>query len=683
MLGIKTRDRPAIGLMISHIDGSYQRLFWRGLHAFCQQHDCDLILYASRYWRGMSSERVAQESVYRLADKSRIDGICIDASAFESEQECSTFLGSMPGLQGIPVLLISMRSTIQNLPSICPDDQDGIRQAVGHLVQHHHCSRLAFVGGPLGFHVAQERWVAFIESCRALGLHIPPEAMVRGGFDTPSGRSATFTLLDQLDRLPEAIVYANDNMAFGGLAALQERGIAVPDQIKVVGFDDFELSAFATPPLASIRQPIYDEGWQAGDSLLQSIEGLPIPQEQTSAVNYIPRASCGCSSNDSDSQRLEYERGVKSLMGYQDAISCIKRITDQMGTILSLPKLAQEFARLMPMVRRGGAYIALFDNTCPTIWEPSSHSHLISAVDAQGEILVDPYKPRRFLSSQLIPAYLLPHDQRRTLVVQGLFIEPRNFGYLVHEYQEEDPSILEAMRYQVSAALYNIALSEEEQLQRKELQIALDRAEESERRYRELALFLPTIIMETDPAGRITFLNNTGKETFDLSEQELQEQPLLEEFIASDHMPQASGPPSTAKSYQQMHIRTRQGRTATLLVKTASDPQNPNHVRWNGIDFMPILSSLAFPKADLFNESKLSPREQEILTLELTGLIGKEIADHLSLSLSTVKAHIGSIYRKIGVNSRDQLFQRVREKLVDSYGFDSLIFSLMAQLMRE
>jgi DNA-binding CsgD family transcriptional regulator len=296
--------------------------------------------------------------------------------------------------------------------------------------------------------------------------------------------------------------------------------------------------------------------------------------------------------------------------------------------------------------------------------------------------VTDLVAPRRFRTALLVPAQARARDRRQTLIAQTLFSEPRHFGYLVMEYRGDNPSMMTSLRHQLSAALLNVALAEEANRQRDAIKEALERATESERRYRELALFLPTIIMETDQNGNITFLNNVGKAAFDLDDAELAARPSLAGFFGG-LAPKPTALGGNTASYQKLHIHTKAGKDKTFLVKGAADPDHPGQTRWNGIDFLPIISSLAHPDADLFAEYGLSKREEEILTLCLAGLLGKEIAHHLNLSLSTVKGHIGSIYRKTGVGSRDQLFERVRGKMIDNYGYDTLVFSLIAQLLRD
>ena len=79
--------------------------------------------------------------------------------------------------------------------------------------------------------------------------------------------------------MPQAIVAPNDNMAFGAINALREKGLSVPHQIAVTGFDDVSSAATATPPLSTVSQPIYLQGKKAVELLIQRIKGGTIPEE--------------------------------------------------------------------------------------------------------------------------------------------------------------------------------------------------------------------------------------------------------------------------------------------------------------------------------------------------------------------------------------------------------------------
>jgi LacI family transcriptional regulator len=112
-----------------------------------------------------------------------------------------------------------------------------------------------------------------------------PELIVEGNFRRQSGVLAVETLISQGQNF-SAIFAANDQMAFGARLALFRRGIRVPDDVSLVGFDDQPDSAYMTPPLTTVRQPAEAIGETAAQALLQTLKGEPfqIPQLATELI---------------------------------------------------------------------------------------------------------------------------------------------------------------------------------------------------------------------------------------------------------------------------------------------------------------------------------------------------------------------------------------------------------------
>jgi PAS domain S-box-containing protein len=119
-----------------------------------------------------------------------------------------------------------------------------------------------------------------------------------GDFLGPSGAEAVRLLIDERKVNFDAIAAANDEMALGALTALHERGLLVPDNIRVVGFDDLEEARYASPPLTTVRQPLYEQGRQAAEMLLALIEGEKTPENVTMSTELVIRQSCGCQVQD-------------------------------------------------------------------------------------------------------------------------------------------------------------------------------------------------------------------------------------------------------------------------------------------------------------------------------------------------------------------------------------------------
>src|SRR5262249_6640663 len=138
------------------------------------------------------------------------------------------------------VPMVHLGIEIPRQPSIAVDGAAGMRDAIVHLVKAHSHRRIAFVRGPTTSEEAEDRYAAYRAALDEHGIAFDPRLVVQGTWRRESGEAAVREIFDEqairIDAL-RAIVCANDYMAFGALEALRERGIGVPGDVALIGFD--------------------------------------------------------------------------------------------------------------------------------------------------------------------------------------------------------------------------------------------------------------------------------------------------------------------------------------------------------------------------------------------------------------------------------------------------------------
>ena len=198
----------------------------------------------------LSSEEVA---VYeRLVRGRRVDGVVI-ARTRRDDQRLSYLLE-----QRFPVAAFGRTDMELAAPYIDVDGASGIVLAMAHLLDHGH-RRIAFISPPSYLMFAGHRLAGYREGLKRRQLPFDPDLVVEGDLSQASGHEVMSKLLTLVNR-PTAVLCGNDLMALGAIHAIQERSLAVGEDIAVVGFDDIPLAEHAHPPLTTVRQPIYDIG---------------------------------------------------------------------------------------------------------------------------------------------------------------------------------------------------------------------------------------------------------------------------------------------------------------------------------------------------------------------------------------------------------------------------------------
>ncbi|MFD8687144.1 LacI family DNA-binding transcriptional regulator [Streptomyces sp. NPDC059651] len=264
--------------------------------------DDAVMLYSDQIIRGM--ERAARRHGYALLIAAsleggpeslvakvagRVDGFAVLAQTVPTEDlEVIS--------RRLPVVMLAGPREIDHLDHLVVANADGERELARHLIEDHGLRRLAFVGGDTDSPDAEARFRGFQEACRDAGLPVPDQPALRTTMmKQAEGAQAAETLLDRGGERPEAMLFANDQMAVGALRALARRGVRVPQDMAVTGFDGIPLGRIVQPPLTTVRQPIRRLGEQAVELLVQRLNNSGRePVSLTLPVSVIRRTSCGC-----------------------------------------------------------------------------------------------------------------------------------------------------------------------------------------------------------------------------------------------------------------------------------------------------------------------------------------------------------------------------------------------------
>ena len=191
----------------------------------------------------------------------QVDGIILISTSGESE-----FVGLISD-QRVPVVIADRQLLDCDADIVLVDNYRGGRLATEHLLSLGHV-RIGILTGPSNTSPSADRVHGHIDALSAAGLAIDDALIVRGDFRYGSVASQTHQLLE-LEQPPTAIFACNDVMAMAAMAAIRERGLDVPRDVSVVGFDDIPQASFTWPPLTTVAQPIEELGRVATDLLLQ------------------------------------------------------------------------------------------------------------------------------------------------------------------------------------------------------------------------------------------------------------------------------------------------------------------------------------------------------------------------------------------------------------------------------
>jgi PAS domain S-box-containing protein len=287
--------RPTIGLLIDKLEVSYLFTVWSGVVDAAQEHRANLICFVGGELVPPIRSGVRFGSpanvIYDLATEKILDGL-IPMGSTANNIGFKGFKTFCEFYQSLPMVTTGM--TLEGVPGVVVDDRKGIRDLIRHLVEVHGYRRIAFIRGPEGKANAEDRYQAYADTLAEYGLPFDPARVAPGNFTYASGREAIHLLVDQRDVDIEAIVAANDLTALGASEALQRRGIRVPNDVAVVGFDDIEEARATTPPLTTMQYPMHALGRRAVELLLAGLAGKEVSEKIILSTGLVVRQSCGC-----------------------------------------------------------------------------------------------------------------------------------------------------------------------------------------------------------------------------------------------------------------------------------------------------------------------------------------------------------------------------------------------------
>jgi DNA-binding LacI/PurR family transcriptional regulator len=255
--------------------------------------------------------------VYDFILEASVDGILVLAGSLSNHVGVDTFRKWLQRFGAIPLVCIGLE--IEGYASVFVDNGVGMEGAVRHLIEVHGRSKIGFLRGAPESSESEQRFAAYSRALAAKGLPIDPARVSIGRtFGREDGHQGVGELFDargiDVSSL-DAIACVNDDVALGAMEALTARGILIPDQISLVGFDDAPNARAANPPLTTVNQKVELQGYTAGRTLVEALENSTVATSQRLESQEVIRSSCGCRiPYQNDSRKVEATtRGSRSL----------------------------------------------------------------------------------------------------------------------------------------------------------------------------------------------------------------------------------------------------------------------------------------------------------------------------------------------------------------------------------
>ena len=450
--------RKTIGVFISKIFATFDNAVFRALEREGRRLNYDIVVFATTgYYLTQNEYDIQEKNIFRFAAIDKLDGIIIVPESYEQEDFRDLLFDMLHRHAKCPV--VAIRHDGREFDCVFTDETQAIRPLVKHLIEGHGLKRICFQTGFRGHIEAEARLEAFRREMADHGLEVRDEDVCAGNMWTNCAGEAWNRFFADPTRRPEAVVCANDYMAVGLMRLLMEKGLRVPEDVIVTGFDNINGVASDMPGLTTI-QPDYDAMTVAAfEHLDRRIRGVSEWHRQARISlegKLVLGESCGCGKRSADYFR-DVSRRTTALLELEDdqdrIMNCLSIDLGACDDLKELHEVLISKRAECSVVR--DHYLCLFGEPGTLMQEGNNRATLVHAIRDRRDCGMPMIA---FDRQDLLPAMAERLDEPQMLFMKLLHQRGHNFGYSITRYVPgEVPSrIFVQVNALLSIALENI-----------------------------------------------------------------------------------------------------------------------------------------------------------------------------------------------------------------------------------
>ncbi len=448
-----------IGVFAGGVQYEFAKIVLGAMTDYANKNNITLMIF-SIFDSGIDNMLYAegQKSIFDLPDFNEFDGIIVLGDTLNVYGMRTKLMKRIKKEAICPV--VCLREYEEGYNNVLVDNEQAMYDVTKHFIEHHHFTDIGFITGRMEMSDAKERLAGYKRAMEEAGLSVTEDMIYYGNYWRAFGKEMVDFFFDGNKKKPQAIVSSNDYMALALCEELNNRGIKIPDDVCVSGFDDFDDAQLFKPPLSSVSVPFEEMAVACMDRIVDIVNGNK-DLEKDLRIKPIPkfRGSCGCC--DPVTIRDELIKADYDRYRYMTQ-TCIFMSTD-FECILSEQECIDTTGRIALELGAKNIYICLCekvetDEDGNEIIGRKSFSetmHLRYYYDTKGEAVKTDVVFER--------SKILPDDLREELYNRTSYILPINsksevFGYIILQFDEKESIPIEE-RFDFLCINFGIGLS--------------------------------------------------------------------------------------------------------------------------------------------------------------------------------------------------------------------------------
>lgn len=435
--GVLHNKRPVIGIITARAAESEQKQILSGILTQAEKVSADTVVLTNLYdFYQYNTKVMIENKVYELILSERLDGIIFTAESINNDDLTKIILDTIRKRSDIPVVVTGM--TFDGFTCIDNDVRSDFVDIAHHLTDVHGFTKIDMLAGYEWHDSNQQRIDGLRSVLHEKGISFDDSNIIYGNYWTDSGEKLAMEYVEHIRPMPEAVVCANDYMAFGMIDTFFKHNIYPPKDITVIGYEHIGDRIYHSPILSTYRRNRYALGQKAFNMIYSQITGETMEEISVKGC-MICGDTCSCGV---DRDYLGSELNVlRTAQLYSDMnySGCFEQRSAACRSLEEYISVLREFSFLLRNVK--GIYLCLYENWC-------SNSRVSSLdVDSNSETMVcykiispeeSDDKPIFFKRGALCPSELPGRGEKGLFYIVSLFSAEADLGHIILQYTEPD-----------------------------------------------------------------------------------------------------------------------------------------------------------------------------------------------------------------------------------------------------
>ncbi len=388
----------------------------------------------------MGNYSLGESSILRIPNYDEFSGICFASGTYLLPSLKEHIAETLRQKCTCPIIEITQSDAV--FPHITLDNNKAAAQLTEHMITTHLHKRICYLGNSQESQFSDERLRYYRETLQLHQFPIKDTDYYCCNY-TSEAIDAALDFFLQSEPKPDSIICYNDRMAMSLMEALYKRGLRIPEDIAVAGFDHLEIGQNITPTLTTVTFPIYEMGQKAMELLLDAIKKIPSATHTTVTAAPVYHGSCGCNKKKAGMPSLYETHLMERINTLETSIFNDIKMSSALYSIRELDEGMALLEKFLPQIDNcQELYICLYHNRDSV----SSHIREIAWAPKEKEdmdILLMPFAYKNgkvmpgcsFTKKSILPDYIYA-DSHSSYIYSPLFFENREFGYIALSYKD-------------------------------------------------------------------------------------------------------------------------------------------------------------------------------------------------------------------------------------------------------